>query len=239
MRLQKYLSAAGVCSRREAETYISAGRVLVNGRTAGLGDGADSEDKVTLDGKPVHLPDAFVYLMLNKPKGYVTTLSDEKNRPTVGELVKDAGARVVPIGRLDLNSEGLLLFSNDGALVQALTHPSREVKKTYHVTVSGENVRRSAALLETPLADENDRFLPAEVSVLEMHCVGGEERGVLSVTIREGKNREVRRMCAVAGLAVHRLRRVSEGGISLGNLPAGHWRRLTGEEIAALCRFKE
>lgn len=137
-RLQKILSAAGVCSRRQAEAYLTAGRVAVNGRISSLGDKADPDrDRITVDGAPIPRREAHIYLMLHKPRGYVTTLSDEKGRHTAADLVKDCGVRVYPVGRLDLNSEGLLLMTNDGELAQRMTHPSHEVSKTYHVSVSG------------------------------------------------------------------------------------------------------
>lgn len=229
-RLQKVLSAAGVCSRRTAEGYITAGRVTVNGLPAALGQRADPElDEIRLDGRPLGAKAPPVYLMLNKPRGYVTTLSDEKGRPTAADLVKGCGARVYPVGRLDLNSEGLLLMTNDGALAQRMTHPSHEVSKTYHVSVSG--ALEGAAERLSALRDlEGEAIRPAQVSVLR--CSGGTAE--LSVTIHEGKNRQVRRMCAACGLSVRRLRRVREHTLSLGTLRSGSWRYLTEEEIRAL-----
>lgn len=229
-RLQKVLSAAGVCSRRTAEGYITAGRVTVNGLPAALGQRADPErDEIRLDGRPLGAKAPPVYLMLNKPRGYVTTLSDEKGRPTAADLVKGCGARVYPVGRLDLNSEGLLLMTNDGALAQRMTHPSHEVSKTYHVSVSGAlegATERLSALRDL----EGEAIRPARVSVLR-RCGGTAE---LSVTIHEGKNRQVRRMCAACGLTVRRLCRVREHTLALGTLRSGSWRYLTEEEIKAL-----
>lgn len=228
MRLQKYLSAAGLCSRREAEKWIEAGRVSVNGVTASLGDGCEEGDRVCVDGKSVVLPREHHYLLLHKPRGYVTTLRDEKGRPTVAELVSDAGVRLYPVGRLDYDSEGLLLMTDDGAVANALMHPSHQVPKTYRVKVRGSGFSAAAAKMRTPLRDtDGTEFQSAEVSILRTSANIAE----LSVTIREGKNREIRRMCALVGLEVLRLKRVQQGEISLGELPAGKWRDLTKEEI--------
>jgi len=229
-RLQKLLSAAGVCSRRAAEELIAAGRVTVNGKTAQVGDKADPDrDQVCLDGRAVLRPDKLVWLMLHKPRGYVTTLSDEQGRRTAAELVKGCPCRVWPVGRLDLNSEGLLLFTNDGAGTQRLIHPSHEVEKEYRVTVAG-NLERALPILRGPMELDGDLLAPAQVEVLRRSGEGG----VLSVVIHQGKNRQVRRMCAQAGLEVRRLVRVREGGLPLGDLPPGKWRYLTAEEVRTL-----
>ncbi|OUN07956.1 pseudouridine synthase [Flavonifractor sp. An92] len=225
-RLQKILSAAGVTSRRGAEQYLLAGRVTVNGRAASLGDKADPErDDIRVDGKPLRHGEARTYLMLNKPRGYVTTLSDEKGRKTVADLVKGCPARVWPVGRLDLDSEGLLLLTDDGELTHRLIHPSHEVEKEYHVWVTGD-AGKALPVLRGPITLDGVPLRPARVELL------GREKGesVLSVTIHEGKNRQVRRMCALAGLQVRRLRRVREGALRLGDLPVGRWRLLTEEE---------
>ena len=225
-RLQKILSAAGVTSRRGAEQYLLAGRVTVNGRAASLGDKADPErDDIRVDGKPLRHGEARTYLMLNKPRGYVTTLSDEKGRETVADLVKGCPARVWPVGRLDLDSEGLLLLTDDGELTHRLIHPSHEVEKEYHVWVTGD-AGKALPVLRGPITLDGVPLHPARVELL------GREKGesVLSVTIHEGKNRQVRRMCALAGLKVRRLRRVREGALRLGDLPVGRWRLLTEEE---------
>ncbi len=227
-RLQKVLSAAGVCSRRQAEEYLRQGRVTVNGKVAGLGDKADPErDAVAVDGKPVTKPETLTYLMLHKPRGYITTLSDEKGRPTVADLVRDCPARVWPVGRLDWDSEGLLLLTNDGALTNRLIHPSHEVEKEYIVTVTGD-VDAAVPILEGPMELDGVPLAPALVRVL------GTDR--LSIVIHEGKNRQVRRMCALAGLEVTRLKRVREGPLELGTLPRGTWRELTPAEVQALGR---
>lgn len=229
-RLQKLLSAAGVCSRRAAETYLTAGRVTVNGEPARLGQKADPDrDEILVDGRPLAPRAKPVYILLNKPRGYVTTLSDERGRKTVAELVADCGARVYPVGRLDLDSEGLLLLTNDGDWAQHLLHPSHEVEKTYHVSVFGP-VAGAAARLAAMTDLEGEPIRPARVEVLRQTA----RTAVLAVTIHEGKNRQIRRMCARCGLTVKRLRRVQEGPLKLGNLPSGKWRDLSENEVEAL-----
>ena len=229
-RLQKLLSAAGVCSRRAAETYLTAGRVTVNGEMAQLGQRADPDrDEILVDGRPLALRGEPVYILLNKPRGYVTTLADERGRKTVAELVADCGQRVYPVGRLDLDSEGLLLLTNDGEWAQHLLHPKHEVEKTYHVSVFGP-VAGAAARLAAVTDLEGEPIRPARVEVLRQTA----KTAVLAVTIHEGKNRQVRRMCARCGLTVKRLRRVREGALELGNLQPGKWRYLTESEAASL-----
>lgn len=229
-RLQKLLSAAGVCSRRAAEGYITAGRVTVNGIQAELGQRADPDrDRILVDGRPLPSKAEPVYLLLNKPRGYVTTLADEKGRRTVADLVADCGAWVYPVGRLDLDSEGLLLMTNDGELMQRLLHPSYEVRKTYHVSVYGP-VAGAAERLSAVTDLEGEPIRPAQVRVLRQTGQTAE----LAVTIHEGKNRQIRRMCAACGLTVKRLRRVREHSLELGDLAPGKWRFLTAEEAAAL-----
>ena len=229
-RLQKLLSAAGVCSRRAAEGYLSAGRVTVNGCTARVGDKADPErDDIRVDGRPLRRPARRTYLMLNKPRGYVTTLSDEKGRRTVAELVAGCGARVWPVGRLDMDSEGLLLLTDDGELTHRLIHPSHQVEKEYLVWVTGD-VDRALPILSGPMELDGEPIAPARVRMGRR----GEDVTRLSVVIHQGKNRQVRRMCAAAGLRVRRLQRVLEGELCLGALPVGAWRHLTGEELCLL-----
>lgn len=229
-RLQKLLSEAGICSRRKAEEYILAGRIQVNGAAAKLGDKADLErDIVTLDGQRIRSSEEKVWLMLHKPRGYVTTLSDEKARRTAWELVKDCGHRVWPVGRLDLDSEGLLLFTNDGEGTNKLLHPGHEVEKEYHVTVKGD-VETAIPILRGRLELDGELLSPAHVECLQRNM----EEGILSVTIHQGKNRQVRRMCAAAGLEVKRLKRVREGSLLLGELPVGKWRWLSREEVEKL-----
>lgn len=232
-RLQKLLSSAGICSRRKAEEYIIAGRVKVNGKTATLGDKADIEkDQVTVNDCPVQPQKKTIWLMLNKPRGYVTTLEDEKGRRTTAQLVENCNLRVWPVGRLDMDSEGLLLFTNDGEGTHRLLHPSHEVEKEYEVTVEGD-VDRALPLLRGSMELDGRRLAPAKVRLLQTEKPA-EER--LSVVIHEGKNRQVRRMCAMAGLKVKRLKRIREGSLWLGDLPVGAWRRLDKTEIEGLLR---
>lgn len=229
-RLQKLIAAAGLCSRRRAEEWLEAGRVTVNGRAARVGDKADPErDDVRLDGAPLQRQARSVCILLNKPRGYVTTLSDERGRPTVAELVRGVPERVYPVGRLDMDSEGLLLLTNDGALTQRLLHPSFRIDKTYEVDVSGFQPD-SAAVLSAMRELDGEPVSPAQVTVLSRSG----ERARLSVVIHEGKNRQIRRMCAQCGLTVRRLRRVQEHTLTLGSLPPGKWRYLTREELDAL-----
>lgn len=228
-RLQKIISARGLASRRKAEEWIAAGRVQVNGQVARLGDTAEEEDNISIDGAPIPAREGSVYILLNKPRGYVTTLSDEKGRKNAAMLVADCGKRVYPVGRLDMDSEGLLLFTNDGAFANALMHPKHRVAKTYLVWVTGytpggeERLARPIEMDGYPIQKPVVRLLKAEG-----------ERAQLSVTIREGRNRQVRRMCQAAGMHCTRLRRIREGSLSLGNLATGSWRYLTAEEVAAL-----
>lgn len=230
-RLQKILSAAGICSRRKAEEYITAGRVTVNGHPASLGDRADpARDVVALDGKEVIRPGQRTVLMLYKPRGVVTTLSDEKGRKTVADLVKDCPVRVWPVGRLDMDSEGLLLLTDDGELTNTLIHPRHEVEKEYLVWVTGFTPQ-GAERLAQPMTLDGQDLRPARVKVIRPEG----ERTLLSVTIHEGKNRQVRRMCAFCGMTVRRLKRVREGKLHLdGCLRPGQWRPLTQEEIDIL-----
>ena len=225
-RLQKLLSAAGVCSRRQAEAYIQEGRVTVNGETAQLGGKADLDrDRVEVDGVPLAVPKGHTYIMLNKPRGYVTTLSDERGRKTVAQLTADCSARVWPVGRLDMDSEGLLLLTDDGELTHRLTHPSHEVEKEYRVWVRGD-VERALPILSAPVFADGEELTADRVERTGEHT--------LTVVIHQGKNRQVRRMCAAAGLKVERLRRVREGKLRLGGLEPGKWRSLAAAEIAAL-----
>ena len=229
-RLQKIIAARGLTSRRKAEEWITTGRLQVNGSTASLGDAADPElDEILLDGKPLPARQEFVYIMLNKPRGYVTTLSDEKGRDDVSLLVADCGARVYPVGRLDMDSEGLLLLTNDGEFANRMMHPSHEVKKTYQVTVKGYH-EAAPALLRRPIQLDGYRIWEPEVKLLRADG----DRAKLLVTIHEGRNRQVRRMCDAAGMTVLTLRRISEGNLRLGNLPQGKWRHLTEDELAGL-----
>lgn len=227
-RLQKILSGAGVCSRRKAEEYLNQGRVKVNGRVATLGEKADlQQDRIEVDGVAISQPRRHTYLMLHKPRGYVTTLSDEKGRKTVAQLVKDCGVRVWPVGRLDMDSEGLLLLTDDGDLTHGLTHPSHEIPKEYHVRVTGD-VETALPVLSRPMVVDGEDMVADVVEPL------GPQR--LKIVIHQGKNRQVRRMCAAAGLTVTRLIRVREGNLGLGQLQPGTWRPLTPGETQELMR---
>ncbi len=226
-RVQKLIAAGGACSRRTAEDWIRAGRVTVNGRRVSLGDRADPDtDVIAVDGRAVGAHARKVYLMLHKPRGFVTTLSDERGRRTAAELVRDCGVRVFPVGRLDRDSEGLLLFTNDGQLTQRLLHPSHQVDKVYEVTVTGA---LDGAAKRLAAVDRLDGQAIAPAQVRELERTG--ERSVLQVVIHQGKKRQIRRMCAQVGLEVERLKRVAEDGLTLGDLPCGHWRYLTGGEL--------
>ena len=230
-RIQKILSERGVCSRRKAEAYIMEGRVTVNGNPANLGDTADPDvDMILLDGNPLPSTQKPVYIMLYKPRGYVTTLSDEKGRKNAAELVADCGVRVYPVGRLDMDSEGLLIFTNDGEFANLLTHPKHEVNKTYLVTVTDFTAEK---LEKLSLPVELDGYLIKKPAVKLVRTLSG-NRAVLSVTIHEGRNRQVRRMCDLAGMGVTRLTRISEGAVKLGDLKSGTWRYLTDAEVALL-----
>lgn len=235
-RLQKLISAAGLASRRAAEKMIADGRVTVNGETALLGQSADPErDTVCVDGEPLRFPGARTYIMLNKPRGYVTTLHDERGRPTAAELVSGAGVRLYPVGRLDMYSEGLLLMTDDGALAQRLTHPSHTVDKTYEAVVSGAALHLALPVLRSALVIDGYPIRPAKIDVLKTDGA----RHTLGITIHEGRNRQIRKMCAAAGLKVHRLCRVAEGPLRLGDLKPGAWRTLTSEELRSLERLAE
>ena len=227
--MQKIIAAAGICSRRTAEECLRQGRVSVNGETAALGGKADPEkDRICLDGKEIRPTAEKTYIMLHKPRGYTCTLRDTHAAHPVSELV-DCGARVYPVGRLDKDSEGLLLLTDDGDFAQSLTHPKYQVDKVYLVWVAGmdnESLERLRGVDEL----EGEPILPAQVEAVK--CEGGQ--ALLQMTIHQGKNRQIRRMCAAVGLTVTRLKRIEEHGLSLGELPLGQWRYLTNEEILML-----
>lgn len=233
-RLQKILSAAGICSRRAAETYIKEGRVKVNGITANLGDSADLEqDEIVANGRTIgKKARRMVYIMLNKPRGYVTTLSDEADRKTVADLIQDVPERVYPVGRLDMHSEGLLLLTNDGQLAHSLMHPSHEVYKEYLVklTPDEEGLPSPEKPLSGVIELDGERLLPAKCRLLTKT----ENGYIMTIAIRQGKNRQIRRMCAKCGYTVNSLKRVSEGDVKLGELPSGRWRYLTEAEVRYL-----
>ena len=229
-RIQKIMASRGVASRRASEELILQGRVTCKGQVCGLGDRADPEkDTILVDGRPLpSTPDA-IYILLHKPRGYVTTLSDEKGRKNVSQLVSDCPQRVYPVGRLDMDSEGLLLLTNDGELANHLMHPSHVVDKVYQVWVQGfspEGLER----LSQPI--ELDGYRIRKPAVKCQKRTG--DKALLQITIHEGRNRQIRRMCAIAGMEVQRLKRIREGSLSLGQLPLGKWRYLTQEEVKAL-----
>ena len=229
-RIQKILSRHGVASRRDVEEMLKAGRISVNGELAAVGQKADDDvDAIEIDGVKLAPASNKVYIILYKPRGFLTAVRDDRGRRTVVELVESCGQRVYPVGRLDLDSEGLLIMTNDGELTNILTHPSNEKVKTYRVYVVGD-VDHALGLLRSPLTIDGYRIRPAEVNIMEKQ----QNRGVLSIAIHEGRNRQIRKMCACCGLKISRLIRVAEGGIELGNLAPGEWRYLTDDEVELL-----
>ena len=230
-RLQKIISAAGVASRRAAEELIKSGKVTVNSQTAKLGDSADIDtDTICVDGQIIGRRAENTYIMLNKPRGYVTTLSDEKGRHCITELVKDVGKRVYPVGRLDMYSEGLLILTDDGNFANRLMHPSHEIAKTYHAWVNGKCSDAALDRLRAPFDIDGYETKPAEVEVI-YSC---DDYTKLSISIHEGRNRQIRKMCEQAGLKLTKLRRVAEGKLCLGSLKPGKWRLLTKQELQEL-----
>ncbi len=229
-RLQKILSARGVASRRAAEQMILDGRVMLNGIPATLGQLADPEtDEILVDGNPLPTGNQTVYIILNKPRGFVTTLSDEKGRRTAAELVSDCGTRVYPVGRLDMDSEGLLLFTNDGEFANKMMHPKHEVDKTYLAWVNHFSQAAWEALKQ-PITLDGYTIRAPKLRLIKAQT----DQAQVEITIHEGRYRQVRRMCQAAGMHVTRLRRVREGGLILGDLPTGKWRYLTPQEIEKL-----
>lgn len=234
IKLQKYFTDCGVMSRRAAEAEIEAGHVRVNGKPATLGMRIDTDtDTVEYRGRIVRpSSDAHVCILLNKPRGVVTTMHDEKGRPTVATLTADVGTRVYPIGRLDMDSDGLLLLTNDGALADHLTHPRHEIPKIYRVTVRGAVDSQTLTSLGAPMVLDGYRIRPVTVRLCSFDAA--RNRTVLEMELFEGRNRQIRKMCASVGLSVTRLCRVAIGELRLGALPIGKWRRLTEEEIQYL-----
>lgn len=231
-RIQKIIADAGYCSRRKAEELISKGRVKVNGRPIKLGDKAGFKDLITIDGEKLFIPRRKnnIYIMMNKPRGYVTTMSDELDRRCVTDLLEDVVERVYPVGRLDRNSEGLLLFTNDGEFANSIMHPSRHIAKTYRVTVRPDINDEQLVQLSEGVEIDGRKTLPATVVVKTKE----QGRVVMLITIKEGRNRQIRKMCEAVGLEVARLRRISIGPLKLGMLKPGAWRELTAEELHAI-----
>lgn len=233
VRLQKYLADCGIASRRKSEELIAAGKVRVNGQTAKIGDKVDpKKDQVTVEGRKVRQDNELRYIMLHKPRGFISTMSDEMDRKCVAQLVADVGTRVYPVGRLDRDSEGLLLFTNDGAFANNMTHPSKHVSKVYRVTIRPDITEDQVAQMMTGMMIDGKKTLPAEVRVVQKYA----DRTVLEVTLCEGRNRQIRKMCEALGLEVARLKRISVGSVRLGMLQQGKWRDLTPQEVAALKR---
>lgn len=232
IRIQKMIADSGYCSRRKAETLISQGRVKLNGRPVKLGDKCGFKDIITVDGERLYMPRKknFVYIMLNKPRGYVTTVSDELDRRCVMDLLDGVEERVYPVGRLDRNSEGLLLFTNDGEFANSIMHPSRHIAKTYRVTVRPDISDEQLVRLSEGVEIDGRKTLPASVVVKEKQ----QGRVVLLITIKEGRNRQIRKMCEAVGLEVARLRRISIGPLKLGMLKPSTWRELTADELRAI-----
>ena len=229
MRLQKFFSDCGVLSRRAAEAEIAAGRVIVNGAVAHVGDSIDPDtDIVEYKGRRVIPREAlpYRYIMLNKPRGYVTTAKDEKGRPTVTHLTRAVGTRIYPVGRLDMDSEGLLLLTDDGDITNRLTHPRHEIPKIYHVTLSRPVSEEQLEALRAPMTLDGYVLLPVTVNRLS--------EDTLEMHLYEGRNRQIRRLCEAVALRVRRLRRVAIGSLTLGDLPIGRWRELTADEVAYL-----
>ncbi len=233
IRVQKIIADSGYCSRRKAEELISQGRVKVNGRECGLGDKAlAGKDLISIDGENITVAKKkqMYYIMLHKPRGYVTTMSDELDRKCVTDLLSDVPARVYPVGRLDKNSEGLLLFTNDGQFANDIMHPSRHISKTYRVTVRPDISDEQLVKLSDGVVIDGRKTQPATVIVLDKQP----GRVVLQITIHEGRNRQIRKMCEAVGLEVARLKRTSVGPVKLGMLKPGEYRELTSEELRAL-----
>ena len=231
IRLQKHLAECGVASRRKAEELIAAGKVKINGHIAEIGAKVDPKrDKVTVRGKAVVPVNEKVYIMLNKPRGFVTTMSDELGRKTVSDLVADAQARIFPVGRLDRDSEGLLIMTNDGDFANKLTHPSSHVNKTYRVTVKGVAEEEQILQMKEGIVLDGRKTLPCDCFVAERKP----DRTVLIFVLNEGRNRQIRRMCEEVGLEVLRLKRTEIAGVKLGMLPQGKWRPLNEREMRRL-----
>ena len=231
IRLQKLFTDCGILSRRAAEEEIKAGKVTVNGSVAELGQKVGADDVVIYKGKRISLPEKkdFIYILLNKPCGVVTSAKDEKGRRCVTDLVK-AGARLYPVGRLDLNSQGLIIMTNDGELTNKLTHPRHEIPKIYEVEVKGEITNDQLSALNQSMVIDGYIFMPVKTELLSRSPASS----TLKMTLFEGRNRQIRKMCDSQGLKVMKLTRIAIGSIKLDGLPSGKWRYLTNEEINIL-----
>lgn len=231
IRLQKYLAQAGIASRRKSEELIEMGVVRVNNRTAKIGDSVDpKKDTVTVHGKRVQLSGNKYYLLVNKPRGYVTTMDDDLGRKDVTELVSDIKERIYPVGRLDRDSEGALIMTNDGEFANILMHPRHQISKTYRVTVRSEVTKQQQEAIQNGIEIDGKMTAPAEVYIVKK----SEKRSVMEIVLYEGRNRQIRRMCEALGLEVARLKRVAVGCVKLENLPVGKYRELTQDEIKSL-----
>ena len=231
IRLQKFMADNGVASRRKSEELIAAGKVKVNGHKAFIGQKIHPKnDVVTVCGKKIAKQEGLYYIMLNKPRGYVTTTKDELGRKCVSELVKDIDARLYPVGRLDKDSEGLLFLTNDGEFTNALTHPSHQIRKTYRVSVKPVVDDYLIESLERGVMIDGKKTAPCIVRILEKQP----DKMFLEFVLHEGRNRQIRKMCESVGTRVIRLKRIAEGDIKLGNLPLGQWRHLETKEIKKL-----
>ena len=234
-RLQKLISRAGLASRREAENFITAGRVTVDGNVVNtLGARADAEkNKICVDGKLLTFDAEKIYLLLNKPEGFLSTAKDSRGNKTVMDLVKDISARVYPCGRLDLNSSGLILMTNDGELMNALFHPKFKVAKTYRVKIEGELTAEKISQLCAGIELEDGMTAPAEINLLNVE----KNSATLEITIHEGRNRQIRRMLAAVGCDVKKLARIKFAGLTLDGVQVGKYRRLTSKEVKTLYKF--
>ncbi|GHU55927.1 pseudouridine synthase [Clostridia bacterium] len=232
IRIQKIIAESGFCSRRKAEEYIEKGDVSVNGHPVKVGDKALSSDLITVQGEKIIVSKKkqLYYIMLNKPRGYVTTMSDEQDRKCVLDLIKNIPERVYPVGRLDRNSEGLLLFTNDGKFANDIAHPSKHITKTYRVSVRPDITEEQVLKLTEPIEIDGKLTEPANVYVKER----GQGRAIIVITIKEGRNRQIRRLCEHANLNVARLRRIGVGPLKMGLLAPGEWRDLTKDELRAI-----
>jgi len=229
VRLQKYLATCGIASRRKAEELIAAGRVSVNGKViTSMGEKVNPrKDIVLCDGKPVRVEEELIYVMLNKPKGYVTTLADPQGRPVVTSLVRDIPHRLFPVGRLDLDTEGALLLTNDGDLAQKIQHPSHETNKTYEALVQGHPGQTKLKLLEQGIILEEKKTAPATIKVVK-HLHG---QTLLEITIHEGRKRQVKKMFEFIGNPVISLKRIAYGRLFLGKLPSGKYKMLNPKDL--------